>query len=131
MSDKYDVGYKKPPRQHQFKPGNQAARRRGRSKKQEQTFSLAEILVKALRTKRKIKRGNEIITMEAGDIMCERLVQMMTAGTARDMLSIVALIQQHSPQMLAGAPETLEIVHHRAEGSSVPLPPADLWETKP
>jgi len=131
MSDAYDVGYKKPPRQHQFQPGNQAARKRGRSKNKDETFSLAEILARALRAQRKIKRGDQIITMPAAEILIERLVQMMTTGTARDMLAIVTMIQQHLPQLLAAAPETLEIVHHRAEGSSVPLPSADLWETQP
>lgn len=81
MSDDYDVGYGKPPRQHRFKPGNQAAT--GRKRKPTQGLSMPEIIKKALATKRKIKRGNEILAMPVAEILVERLIQAMPTAQPR------------------------------------------------
>ena len=129
MSDDYDVGYGKPPRQHQFQRGNQAAKGRKRAKK---VLSLPEIIDRALRTRRKIKRGGEVIEMGVAEILVERLIQAMTTGSPRDMALIVAMLERYAPDVLASTPEQLEVTYHRAEGSNVPLPPAELWKrTKP
>ncbi len=135
MSDDYEVGYGKPPRQHRFKPGNAAAKGRRKkvpSAKADQPLSIPEILDRALRTKRKIKRGEQVLDMEVADILVERLVQTMTSGSARDLQYVINLIERFSPDALASTPKPLEVTYHRAEGSSVALPPADLWqESKP
>jgi hypothetical protein len=126
MSDAYEIGYKKPPRQHQFKPGNQAAR--GRKRKKQDGLSIPDIIGRALATRRKIKRGNEIIAMPVAEILVERLVQVMTTGTARDMAMIIGLLERYAPDLLTGQPETLTVRYHRAEGSTVSLPPSELWD---
>ncbi len=81
MADDYTVGYGKPPRDHQFKPGNQAARKRGtgntKGKTRGKALVLPEIIDRALRTRRKIKRGGEICSLSVAEILVERFVQMM------------------------------------------------------
>lgn len=127
MSGGYEVGYKKPPVGSQFKPGNQAAR--GRKRKDANAgLSIPEVIGRALKTKRKIKRGNEIVSMPVSEILVERLIQMMTSGSARDLTLIVALLERYSPDLLASPPEVFEVRYHRAEGSKVALPSDDLWE---
>lgn len=129
MSDTYEVGYGKPPKQHRFQPGNQAARgKRGKAKPK--GLSIPDIIGRALSVKRKIKRGNEIIAMPVAEILVERLVQMMTTGSARDLTTIIALLERYSPDLLAGPAEEFAVRYHHAEGSTVPLPPADLWDNK-
>ena len=127
MSDDYHVGYGKPPKQHQFKAGNQAARGKKR-RKRKQGLSMPEIIDKALHTKRTIKKGGELLEMEAADVMVERLVQVMMSGTPRELVLMVSLLEKYTPDTLASAPEKLEVSYHRAEGSTVALPPKDIWE---
>lgn len=121
MSDGYEVGYKKPPRAHQFKPGNQAAK--GPKRKRKEGISIPEVLRKAISTRRQIKRGGEIVSMQVADILSERLVQAIVTGSAKEIAIIVALLDRYLPEVLAGEAETLEVTYHRAEGSKVPLPP--------
>jgi hypothetical protein len=128
MSDDYDVGYGTPPREHQFKKGNRAARQR---KAKTKALSLPEIIDRALRTKRKVKRGGEVYSIPVAEILGERLIHTMTTGSARDLAMIVQLLEKYLPNALAAEAEKLEIIHHRADGSKVALPPADLWEGDP
>ena len=125
VAEDYSVGYGKPPRQHQFKQGNQLARKRRVKTK---AIAFPEIIDRALRKKRKIKRGDTITSVPIAEILVERLIQMMTTGSARDLALIVQLLERYLPDALAAAPETLEISYHRADGSSVPLPPSELWD---
>ena len=124
MSDDYEVGRGKPPREHQFKAGNQAAR--GRKKRQ--SISLPEMLEKALNRRRQIKRGGEIVSMKAGEIMIERFVQMMTTGSPRELIMMFGLIEKHAPKFLEQHAADIAITYQTAEGTSIDLPPTDLWE---
>ena len=125
MAENYEVGYRKPPREHRFQPGNQAARKR---KAKTKAIALPEIIDRALRTRRKVKRGDEVLSIPVAEILVERLVQMMTTGSARDLGMVVQLLERHLPDALAAPSETLDVIYHRAEGSRVALPPADLWQ---
>ena len=125
MAENYEVGYGKPPREHRFQPGNQAARKR---KAKTKAIALPEIIDRALRTRRKVKRGDEVLSIPVAEILVERLVQMMTTGSARDLGMVVQLLERHLPDALAAPSETLDVIYHRAEGSRVALPPADLWQ---
>ena len=133
MDDDESVGYGKPPRQHRFKPGNQAAAKGNRRrKKRANALALPEILDRALRSKRKIKRGGQVYTVPVAEIMVERLVQMLTTGSTRDVALVMQLTERYLPDALTRTQEVLEIVHTRAAGSNIELPPEDLWEvTKP
>lgn len=125
VADVYSVGYKKPPREHQFKEGNQVARKRKGGTK---ALALPDLIERALRAKRKVKRGDTITTVPVAEILVERLIQTMTTGSARDLAMIVQLLERYLPDALAAKPETLEISFHRADGSTVPLPPPKLWD---
>lgn len=128
MSGDYEVGYKKPPVKNRFKPDNQAAKSRKNRSDKPTGLSLAAIIEKALRSNRKIKRGDQIIDMPVAEILVERLVQTITTGNARDLKMIMDMVQQHAPQVLAAPVENFAVRYHRAEGSSVPLPSIDLWQ---
>lgn len=128
MSKDYEVGYGKPPRKHQFKPGNQAAR--GKKKERSQTLSIPEILHEALNRRRKIKRGDQIVSMKAGEIMIERLVQMMVSGPSRDLTSILGMIEKHAPRLLEQQAMQMMITYQKADGSRIAPPPDDLWGTE-
>lgn len=133
MDDDEPVGYGKPPRQHRFKPGNQAAAKSIRQKKkQANALALPEILDRALRTKRKVKRGDQVYTIPVAEIMVERIVQMLTTGSSRDLALVMQLTERYLPDALTKTQEVLEIVHTRAANSDIELPSDDLWEgTKP
>lgn len=128
--DSYQVGYKKPPVKNQFKPGNQAARGRKRPSKKPAGLSIPENIEKALLTRRKIKRGDQIIEMLVEEILVERLIQMVTTGSARDLKMVIDLIQMSAPSLLAAPMQEFAVRYHHAEGSTVPLPPLGLWKAK-
>lgn len=126
MSDDYEVGFGKPPKATQFQPGNQAARKRGRKKAK--TLSLPDILDRALSTRKSVRRGDTVVTLHVAEIMIERIIGMAINGSARDVVRIMELLERHAPQLLEQQQQTLSVIYHRAEGSQVALPPADLWE---
>lgn len=129
MDDDEPVGYRKPPRQHRFKPGNQAAAKHNRrKKKQDNALAFPESIDRALRSKRKVKRGDQIYAAPVPEILAERLVQMLTTGSARDLALAMQLIERHLPEALSRTTEVLEIVHTKAAASSIQLPSDDLWE---
>lgn len=127
MSDDYEVGYRKPPAQHRFQPGNKAAAKRPKRNK---TLSIPEILDQALNRRRRIKRGDEVVSMKAAEILIERFIQMMTTGTPRELVMMLGLIEKHAPRFLEQQASHMKVTYHQAEGSGVAPPPADLWEPK-
>lgn len=129
-ANKYEVGYKKPPVKNQFKPGNQVARGRKRKSDKPAGLSIGEIIEKAMLARRKIKRGDRIIEMPVAEIMVERLIHTVTTGSARDLKMVIDLIQAHAPSLLAAPMQEFAVRYHHAEGSTVPLPPLELWKGK-
>lgn len=127
MSDDYEVGYGKPPRQHRFQLGNKAASKRSSRNK---TLSIPEILDQALNRRRRIKRGDEVVSMKAAEILIERFVQMMTTGSPRELVLMLGLIEKHAPRFLEQQAAHMKVTYHQAKGSGVAPPPADLWEPK-
>ena len=127
MNDDDEVGYRKPPKQHRFKPGNQLARRR-KGQAKPATFTMAGILTTAMSTRRKIRRGDQLITMNVAEILIERIIQMATTGSARDATILMTLIERHAPQLLAAPLQETRVTYHRAAGSTVELPSQELWK---
>ncbi|MES2495988.1 MAG: DUF5681 domain-containing protein [Pseudomonadota bacterium] len=128
MSDSrepYEVGYRKPPVKTQFQPNNKAAAKR---KKRAPSLSIPEILDQALNRRRKIKRGDQIVSMKAAEILIERFVQMMTTGSPRDLVMMLGLIEKHAPRFLEQQAAHMTVTYLKAEGSGIASPPADLWE---
>ncbi len=116
MSDEYEVGYGKPPKKNQFQPGNQMAKRR-QGGPREQGFSMTEIVTRAMTQRRKIKRGDQIVSMPVAEIMIERLVQMVTTGQARELGFVLNLVAKHAAHLVTPAPQQTQVTYHRAEGS--------------
>jgi hypothetical protein len=126
MSDDYDVGYGKPPKASQFKPGNNAARGRGKAKPP--TLSMSEIIERALSTRKTVRRGDQRVVMFTGEILVERLIGMATSGTPKEMIKLMELIERYAPKLLQQQQQTLAVTYHRAEGSQVELPSPELWK---
>ena len=125
MSKDYEVGYGKTPLEYRFKLGNQAAK--GRGKRKNKALSISEILDRALNARRKIKRGDKVYSMLVAEILIECLIEMVLRGSTRDVAALLAMIERHSPGLLASEAEPLQIVLQRAE---VELPSPDLWDTR-
>ena len=122
----YEVGYGKPPKHSRFKPGN-----RGRPKgSKKRAFSLSEIITEAMTRRRKVRRGDKIVSMPAAEIFIERLIAMATTGSPSEMTKVLSMIARHAPQLLAAPELEARITYHRAPGSEVQLPPAHLWSGK-
>ena len=80
--------------------------------------------------RRKVKRGDEIVEMPTFDIMVERLVATATSGSVREAAAALRLIDKHLSHLLQPPPQQTMIIYHRAPGSQVILPPAELWKTR-
>lgn len=128
MSDDYTVGYGKPPKHGQFKPGNKAAAGK-RRKKDKPGLSIATALAEAIATPVTVQRGDQRVTMAAGDVLTQRLVRIMTTGNARELGLVISLIEKHLPQSLSAPQQRLEVVYTQSSGSTVALPPAELWHS--
>ena len=98
------------------------------SENQPPTSKVALSSTKPAPTKRKVRRGDRVYSVSAAEILAERLVQMMTTGSAREVAIVMQLIEKHLPDAMARPTEVLEIMHHHAEGSCIQPPPEDLWE---
>ncbi len=126
MSDKYDVGYGKPPKQHRFKPGNQAARKRkGRRKKK--SPSIEESFIAGWQAKKTFKIGDEMVDLSSPQILERRMPELMATGSPRDIAIILQMVDRYLPKPRQSRDDELTITHHRAEGSNVPLPDPALF----
>lgn len=119
-----EVGYGKPPKHSQFKAGN-PGRPKGSKKN---SLSLSQIIGDAMSQRRKVRRGDRIVSMSVAEIFVERLIGMATTGSPSEMTKVLALIAKHAPNLLAAPELEARITFHRAPGSLVQLPPADLWK---
>lgn len=121
--DGHEVGYGKPPVHSRFKPGN-----RGRPKgSKKRSFSLSEIITEAMTRRRKVRRGERVVSMQVAEIFVERLIAMATSGSPSEMTKVLTMIARHAPHLLSAPELEARITYHRAPGSEVELPPAHLW----
>lgn len=127
MSGDYEIGYGKPPEQHRFQQGNKMAKRRKAAGKQS-SFTMSEIVTKAMTQRRQVRRGDRIVEMQVAEIMIERLVQMATTGSPRDVGYVLGLIAKHAAHLVAPPAQETHVTYHRAPGSNVELPPPELWK---
>lgn len=119
----HEVGYGRPPVHSRFQPGNP-----GRPKEsKKRSFSLSEIITEAMGRRRKVRRGNRVVSMQVAEIFIERLISMATTGSATEMTKVLTMIGRHAPSLLAAPELEARITYHRAPGSKVELPPAHLW----
>ena len=69
-SDPYLVGYRKPPREHRFKPGNRAAAKRGRPPKTRKA-----VIDKVMSEPMEVTQGGRTMRMSKFEVLVRRLLQ--------------------------------------------------------
>ncbi len=74
-----DVGYKRPPIEHQFKPGHTRGRRKKRADKQE---SATQCLARILGEERRLKRGGKTVWCTNANLVVEIAFQLAEGGNA-------------------------------------------------
>lgn len=93
--DAYAVGYGRPPRQHQFKPG-QSGNPKGRVRKQARMPDIFERLIN--RRVRVVENGRESDVTVAEAIL-KRLVMKAMQGDHRSIQMILEMIEEHAPAL--------------------------------
>ncbi len=100
----YEVGYKKPPKQHRFRAGNRmAAGGKGR-----RTQSIEKLLQRKLNQKVKVSRGGCVVEIPLVEALVERMVKLATTGSAREVAAMLRLIKEMAPTAL-NRPEDLNL----------------------
>ena len=99
MSDDYDVGYKKPPREHQFRKG-QSGNSKGRAKKKtiyhkESIESLFLQLYEELHRTVKVKVAGRDATMAKSQIMMRTLVDKAAKGDEASSKLVMKNFSRH------------------------------------
>lgn len=77
-TDPYLVGYRKPPVEHQFKPGNRAAARRGRRPRTPNTPKA--VIAKVMSELVEVTSGGRVTKMSKSEAIVRRLVQRTMNG---------------------------------------------------
>lgn len=106
----YEVGYGKPPKATQFKPG-QSGNPRGRPQKD---VSLRGLIEDELDRKIVVKDGGYPVTMKKREVIARRLVDQACQGDARALRAMREVLRETNPAL--AAPQT---------GKSVPLDQTD------
>jgi hypothetical protein len=88
MSQKYTVGYKKPPREHQFKPGNLGGRKKASEKRGPPDF--ASLLDQPLRA----RRGEKIVALDPFEAGIQSLVREAINGKPRALKEILKIFEK-------------------------------------
>lgn len=122
-ADEHEVGYGRPPVHSRFKHGN-PGRPKGSKKR---SLSLTQIISEAMTRRRKVRRGDRVVSMSVAEIFIERLISMATTGSPSEMTKVLSMIAKYAPNMLAAPELEARITYHRAAGSEVELPPRNLW----
>lgn len=94
----YEVGYGKPPKAHQFQPG-QSGNRDGRPKKPK---TLTDLFERELRKKVTIREGDRTRKVTKGELLATRMVNDALNGDYRKGLLVYQLTERKADQDLAG-----------------------------
>ena len=89
----YEVGYRKPPRNRQFKPGqsgNASGRPKGRP-------ALSELFLRETSKLISVKKGEEVVRISKAEGLVTKLVQMALQGDMAAMRLAVSMLAQ--PQL--------------------------------
>lgn len=100
--DDYKVGYKKPPKATQFKPGNKRGKGRPKGAK-----NIGTIVNEALGMKIAAQIGGKKVKASKFEIAMHQLANQGSSGDQRAIQMIVSLYAQYGPQETGGeiAPE--------------------------
>lgn len=93
----YEVGFAKPPKEHQFKPGK-SGNRKGRPPG---SVKLATIMSKIVQEPRAVSIGGRKTSMSTFEVMIRKTAEKAVGGDTKAFNSIVDLLSQHNPELLA------------------------------
>jgi hypothetical protein len=95
--DGHEVGYKKPPKEHRFKEGNQLGKRSSVRKPP----TIEQLLQRKLNQKVAVARDGRTVKVPLLETLVDRLLTTAMSGTARDAIAIFNLIREIAPEALA------------------------------
>jgi len=117
----YEVGYGKPPREHQFKPGESGRQRAGTGKKRRRgrsgprrrargqatvAVSLGDMLQEAVQRKVRVTQNGRTEKKVLSEVLVERwLAAIVAGGKPNDMLKALQLLEAHNA--LGKRPQTV------------------------
>lgn len=92
----YEVGYGKPPKKHQFKPG-QSGNRQGRKKKSKRIPNIATALDKVLSREMVVTDNGQARKADVLEAMLLNLLAAASRGNFRALLAFVKVVQAFPP----------------------------------
>ena len=93
----YEVGYRKPPVAHRFKPG-QSGNPKGRKPR---SVNVATELRALLLEPREVRIGGSTRTLTTSEVMLRRQIEQVVEGDIRAFNAIMELIERHIPELLS------------------------------
>ncbi len=118
QQDEYEVGYSKPPKATQFKPGNKFGKGRPKGAK-----NFSTIVKEALGAKVSAKINGKTVKMTKVELSVHQLANKASSGNQRAINKVIELYQQHGPQEPVGevseeeAAYDLETIAHHLDMS--------------
>lgn len=97
QQDDYEVGYSKPPKATQFKPGNKLGKGRPKGAK-----NLSTIVKEALGAKLPAKINGKTKKISKIELAVHQLANKASSGDQKAIAKVVELYQQHGPQEPVG-----------------------------
>jgi hypothetical protein len=116
----YDIGYGKPPKDHQFQPG-QSGNPRGRPKGAK---NMATIIREELNTRVSIRTGDTVRTVSKIHASIIVATNRALKGDVRAFQTIIKLVEKYgefAPEAGPAHPTTIQIQFVKPDGSVVPL----------
>lgn len=103
--DGYDVGYGKPPKDHQFKKGQPSANPNGRPKKEASiTKALGELLSKDLVVG---SQGGSKTSMPANEVIAKKIINQAASGNVQTQKMLVRMEELRQPKKQIDAQNVL------------------------
>ena len=96
-SGEYEVGYAKPPKATQFKPGNKFGKGRPKGAK-----NFSTIVNEALCAKVSAKINGKTVKMTKVELSVHQLANKASSGDPKAIAKVIELYQQHGPQEQVG-----------------------------
>ena len=86
----YEIGYRKPPKEHRFKPGNKA-NPRGRTKgSKSKTLTIRQVLFEPIQ----VREGEQVKRMSALEAVIRKVRNKALSGDSKASLTIIGLAQK-------------------------------------
>ena len=117
MSDEYEVGYGKPPRNTQFKKG-QSGNPKGRSKGRK---NMRTILTDVLNCNVTITENGRIQKVKYMEAFVKQMAAKGLNGSTRDQIALLKAIHDYAPELLKGAemPQGITVTYVLPDGKTM------------